>query len=90
MNAEPKARSIARVRRASPDTSVYPQGQGAGLHPPCLAQFWPASLSRGTLTSADRPMVAPGCKHVAHFHTGDPLGPLQVIALAAGELDAGS
>lgn len=64
------------------------QEPGPILH--AQPMVWPASLSRGTLTSADRPVVAPGRKHVAHFHTGDPLGSLQVVALAAGELDAGS
>lgn len=42
------------------------------------------------LTSADGPVVAPGHDDVADSLAGDALGALQVVALVAGELDAGA
>lgn len=45
---------------------------GLQAQPACLSEL----PSPGALTSADRPVVTPSCKHVAHFHAGDPLGPL--------------
>lgn len=78
------------VKRACLDESLDLRAQELGSTLHTQPDSWPTSLSQGTLTSADWPVVAPGRKHVAHFHTGDPLGPLQVVALAAGELDAGS
>lgn len=42
------------------------------------------------LTSADGPVVAPGHDDVADPLAGDALGALQVVALVAGELDAGA
>lgn len=74
------AKEQQRARRAS--LGGRPRAPGPG----CLHGL----PSAGALTSADWPVVTPGCKHVAHFHAGDPLGPLQVIAFVAGELDAGS
>lgn len=78
------------MRQARLDESLDLRDQELGSILHTQPSSWPASLSQGALTSANWPVVAPGRKHVAHFHTGDPLGPLQVIALAAGELDAGS
>lgn len=90
MNAESEAGGTVRVGRACLDESPTPGSRSWALSSRPSLAFWPVPLSWGALTSADGPVVAPGRKHVAHFHTGDPLGPLQVIALIAGELDAGA